>query len=131
VTCSNAGSSSDAPSDTGSEGFLPRRPRRARAELFADAQPHLHARRAVPSATIESHPLEHVVHAVGPSHPLGEVGERLIRRRALPVHEPVREALRSLPQRLEQHRDHDGAATLSVGLPAYPASAPMPATIAT
>ena len=45
-----------------------------------------------------------------PGHVLREVGQHLVGRGPLPVHQPVRDPLGPLPHRLEQHRDATAAA---------------------
>ena len=61
--------------------------------LVTDPQPHPRDLGAGGLAEQRDHPRQDVVEGVGPADPLAELGQHLVRRRSLPVHEPIREPL--------------------------------------
>ncbi len=61
--------------------------------LVPDPQPHPRSLGAGGLAEQRGHPRQDVVEGVGLANPLAELGQHLVRRRSLPVDEPVREPL--------------------------------------
>ena len=70
-----------------------------------------------------------VLARVGLAHLLRESGEHLVRRRALAVHEAVREVLRTLPEWLERHGNDRGGHEDSPSV--TPITAPITTTTST
>ena len=83
------------------------RPDRGRAQLPADPDPRLGLVRPGRAGQDGYHPVHGVGEVQLPGHVLGEVGQHLVGRGPLAVHQAVGELPEAVPQRLEQHGDAD------------------------
>jgi hypothetical protein len=81
------------------------RPDRSGAQLPADPNPRLSPVRAGRAGQDRHHPVHGLGEVQLPGHVFGEVGQHLVRRGPLAIHQAVRELLEAVPQRLEQHGD--------------------------
>ena len=90
--------------DGGGRG-RPARPGHPRAQLPPDPHPHLDPVRAGGAGQHGGHLLQCRVGVQLPGHVLREVGQHLVGRGPLPVHDPVRQQLGPAAQRLEQQCD--------------------------
>ena len=80
-------------------------PGRLGSQLLPDPHPDICSRGAGALPQRTRHPREQLLVRVRLPDPLGELGEHLVRRGALAVDEPVGEALRPSPERLEREGD--------------------------
>ena len=81
------------------------RPRSCRLQLRADPEPHVGPDGAGRLAQDAGRARQHVLHRVGPGHPVGELRENLVRGGPLSVHEPVREPPAPVADGLKGDRD--------------------------
>ncbi len=97
---------------------------RLRVQLAPETEPH---RRAVGPRTRGDqlgHPRQDIVGGVGPRDPFGELGQHLVRGRAPPVHNAVRQSACPTAHRLERERDDPRGERGEQRAPALPRECP-------